>query len=172
MGTQHGFVPALAMLLLFCLFVLLLWVSHDMHPWIRYCGVVCALAWIVGQVGCGGEPVGTVQGKVTYRQAPVATGSVIFQNADGTVAMSANLNADGTYQVKSADRDGLPPGQYKVAISPGVIGSGEVVLATMPGQAPVGPPPVPAKYHSPENSGLSATVAAGTNPPFNFELTD
>lgn len=143
-----------------------------MHLWIRSCGIVCTLAWIVALVGCGGEPVGTVQGKVTYRQAPVTTGSVIFQNADGTVAMSANLGADGTYKVKSVDRDGLPPGQYKVAISPAAIGSGEVVLATMPGQAPAGPPPVPAKYHSPESSGLSATVAAGDNPSFDFELTD
>jgi hypothetical protein len=127
---------------------------------------------MVALVGCGGEPVGVVQGKVTYRDAPVATGSVIFQNAAGTVAMSANLNPDGTYQVKSADRNGLPPGQYKVAINPGSIGSGEVVLATNPGQAPAGPPPVPSKYHSTETSGLSITVAAGDNPSFDFALTD
>src|SRR5687768_14954583 len=115
--------------------------------------VVVALA-----SGCGSKPVGTVRGKVTYKDQPVTNGSIIFQSADATVSRSANLGADGTYQIKSADVAGLPPGEYKVAVNPSAIGSGEAPLATQPGQTPVGPPPVPAKYHSIETSDLKATV--------------
>jgi hypothetical protein len=135
-------------------------------------GTFVLLLALVSVLGCGAPPVGTVQGKVTYKDAPVTNGSVIYQNAGGTVSMSANLNADGTYVITSADRKGLPPGDYKVAVNPNKIGSGEVPLAVAPGQTPAGPPPVPTKYHSIETSDLKATVKAGENPPFNFNLAD
>ncbi len=122
--------------------------------------------------GCGAPPVGTVSGKVSYKDAPVSEGAVIFQNADGTVSMSANLGTDGAYTVTSADRNGLPPGEYKVAVSPSKIGSGETPLAIAPGEAPPPPPAIPAKYHSIETSDLTASVKAGDNPPFNFTLQD
>lgn len=143
-----------------------------MHWFCRSLVAALGCAALLLVAGCGAPPVGTVQGKVTRNGAPVGAGSIIFQNADGTVSMSANLNPDGTYVVESIDRAGLPPGDYKVAVSPSKIGSGEVVLAVAPGQTPAGPPPIPAKYHSVETSGLSAKVAAGENPPFNFDLPD
>lgn len=133
---------------------------------------VLLLSCIALILGCGGPPVGKVSGKVIYKDAPVAEGSVIFQNGDGTVSMSANLGADGTYTVTSVDRNGLPPGEYKVAVSPSKIGSGESPLAIAPGEAPPPPPAIPAKYHSIETSDLKATVKAGDNPPFDFTLQD
>lgn len=122
-------------------------------------------------VGCGGQPVGKVAGKVTYKGAPVTEGSIIFQNADGTVALSSNLGPDGSYAVTSADRDGLPPGDYKVAVSPGKIGSGEAPLVVAPGEA-APPPTIPTKYHSIDTTDLKASVKAGDNAPFNFDLVD
>lgn len=122
--------------------------------------------------GCGGQPVGKVAGKVTYNGAPVSDGSIIFQSADGTVGLSANLAADGTFVMTSADRPGLPPGDYKVAVSPSKIGSGEAPLAVAPGETTAPPPSVPAQFHRVETSGLTATVKAGDNPPYNFALQD
>ena len=121
--------------------------------------------------GCGTEPVGTVTGKVTYKAAPVTSGAIMFESADKKVSMSANLGSDGTFTIKSADRAGLPPGEYRVAVSPSKIGSGEAPLAVAPGEAaPVSP--IPMHYHSLETSPLKASVKAGENPPFEYDLKD
>jgi hypothetical protein len=129
----------------------------------------CVFAFVLS--GCG-QPVGTVAGKVTYKNAPVTEGAVIFQNAGGTVSVSGNLSSEGTFKIATADRPGLPPGDYKVAVTPNRVGSGEAVLAAPPGEAAAKPPAIPAKYHSIETSDLTATVKAGDNPPFNFELKE
>ena len=123
---------------------------------------------VLSAVGCN-QAVGTVQGKVTLKNVPVTEGSVIFQ---GTTSVSGNLQADGSYKIASANMPGLPPGDYKVAISPSKIGSGEVPLAVAPGQTPPPKVVIPQRYHSVETSGLAVTVKAGENAAFNFDLQE
>ena len=122
------------------------------------------LAWwafptvIVGLMCCftgcsGGQPTGSVSGTVTLGGAPLTAGVVLFSNQSTGVGATAELDASGSYQIRS-----IPTGQYQVAIEP------------PPPPAPhemdqSGPPrsDVPLKYQDLQTSGLSATVARGAN---------
>ena len=65
-------------------------------------------------VGCGNNV--KLGGKVTFPDGePLSTGMIIFSN-DGFLAR-AEIKSDGIYDVGSlAEKDGLPPGKYKVYI--------------------------------------------------------
>jgi hypothetical protein len=130
-----------------------------------------APALAVVLAGCSGEPVGYVSGKVTLNDQPVTEGSVVFENAEAGISVSVPLQSDGTYEVRTYDREGLPPGSYKVAITPATMGEGETPLAVDPSQTAAGPTSIiPPQYHSTATSKLTATVKEGENPPFNFDL--
>ena len=113
-------------------------------------------------VGCQRAPtLGKVSGKVTLDGQPVSEGRISFNDASRGIFMTADLRADGSYEVVRAEGHGLPPGTYQVAVTP------------LPSDLPVGfsstaPPKrfseIPAKYHNPATSGLTLTVAQETNP--------
>jgi hypothetical protein len=135
--------------------------------------VLVALGAFVGVLvgGCGGGDVGEVSGKVTLGGQPLTEGVVVFENAAAGISVNATLGPDGTYTAKTYDRNGLPPGTYQVAVKPVSIGDGETPLASDPSQAPgAAKSAIPEKYHSTKTSELSVTVAAGENPPFDFDL--
>jgi len=64
--------------------------------------------------GCGGDPVATVSGKVTYLDKPLPGGTVIFSTADFAKSATAEIKPDGTYSVSR-----VPLGDLKVAVQPG-----------------------------------------------------
>ena len=113
--------------------------------------LTCTCCWI----GCGGgEPSGSVSGKVTYNGEPLTTGGVLFVNRDTGVGASAQLDASGNYRVLS-----LRTGEYQVAIQgPRAPSPAEVAKG-----AQLEKPDVPDKYLDPQTSGLSATITAGEN---------
>lgn len=123
--------------------------------------------------GCSSGPeTGYVAGKVTLDGKPVIQGSVKFENTGAGVSVNASLQSDGSYVVKTHDRNGLPPGTYKVAVTPSTFGDGETPLAVDPSKQAAGPgSQIPQRYRSTATSKLSATVKAGDNPPFDFDLT-
>ena len=106
--------------------------------------------------------LGRISGKVTCQGQPVSEGLILFRNKPKGVYMTAELQPDGTYVVRRASGEGLPPGTYDVMINPPLQ------------DAPMGPaleppkikpyPNIPQKYRSYETSGLSVTVAEGENP--------
>lgn len=114
-------------------------------------------------VGCKpqGPPVATVKGKVTLAGKPVPAGIVIFQSEDGTRAVTADLNAQGEYEMKTHEAAGLLPGKYKVALKPPApnYDPTQPVLADA-GQRDPRPvdKTIPEKYYSVESSGLTADV--------------
>lgn len=123
-------------------------------------------------VGCApaGPPYGIVRGKVTSGGQVVAGGTIAFDNGQG-VTLIAPLGADGSYEVRTYERAGLPVGSYKVAVSPtGMDVGNEQVLAGAKIEAPAAPQNVPEKYHRVETSPLTAQVQEGDNPPFDFDL--
>lgn len=79
--------------------------------------------------GCGSEKpkLVTATGRVTQNGAPVTAGSVWFHPAEGSgytgEKPSGQLQLDGTFAAKTFPYgDGLPPGTYKVTLSPDLAG--------------------------------------------------
>ena len=113
--------------------------------------------------GCGSREVrGTISGRVTFQDAPVTAGIVMFSNDQKGVHMSAKLAADGTYRVVTAQGAGLPLGTYRVAVAPPLLDAPTGVFT--------GPPKypdaanIPPRYRDPKTSGLTLNVHQGDNP--------
>jgi hypothetical protein len=102
--------------------------------------------------GCGGSDLTTVTGRATYREQPLAGGSVMFHPESGH-PVSVGIDESGQY---TAD---LPPGEYRVAINAAGI-------EVPPGWKEGDPPPPPAKLVlPPEYSQRTTTVLRLTVPP-------
>ena len=113
--------------------------------------LICACSWI----GCGqGNPTGSISGKVTHNGEPLTTGVVMFLDSDAGIGASAELDADGVYEVLS-----LPTGQYQVAIQAPPAPSPEEVASG----AQLEKLEIPDKYLDPQTSGLTATITEGEN---------
>jgi hypothetical protein len=89
--------------------------------------------------GCGEKPkLVTVTGTVTHKGNPVTGGSVWFHPTDGNPypgeKPSGQLQLDGSFAARSFPHgDGMPPGKYRVTLSPdlaGRIGKPELGNAT------------------------------------------
>lgn len=119
------------------------------------------VAFLIAVAGCGQkEPLARVSGTVTFEGEPVAEALVIFSGEAQGTHMTAKV-VDGKYTVKRAKAKGIPPGDYRVAVSPPIE------------DHPVGPileppkrtrtPNIPERYHRPETSGLRFTLVDGDN---------
>jgi hypothetical protein len=108
-------------------------------------------------------PMATVEGTVTYKGKPLTYGRVIFQPEAGTKgpAASSPIGPDGSYRIKTVDRDGVALGWHRVTVHcrRGAIES--------PGQSkPVLTAPkaeIPRKYSVAEESPLRFEVKEGNN---------
>lgn len=111
-------------------------------------------------VGCGskGPTLHPVKGKVVGADGkPLEHATVVFHPVGATdpnlSRPRAKVAADGTFTLSTVGTDdGAPPGEYKVTV--------EQWLA---GPRSDDPPAnrLPAKYASPDQSGLTATVGSG-----------
>ncbi len=126
---------------------------------------------LVFVTACSGPDIGQVSGKVTVNGKPLGNAHINFSSPDQKVSVNANLNEDGTYVIKTYEHDGLPPGDYQVAVKSGTFGYEETPLV---GQAPPASARptvhIPPKYAYPKTSGLTATVQRGKNKSFDFDL--
>jgi hypothetical protein len=117
------------------------------------------LVVLAGAAGCreSSNEV-AVQGRVTYRGAPLGKGSLTFFPSKGRPA-SAPLSEEGEYELE------LPPGQYSVTVNVGT----DLPPGFKEGD-PVPPPTIvlPPEYTSRARSKLTATVSKGE--PINFDL--
>jgi len=121
--------------------------------------------------GCANSNTGNVAGRVTLGDKPVTEGSVLFEDAAAGISVHAALQSDGSYEVKTYDRDGLPPGTYKVAVTPSKFGDGDAPLVSnSDAQAAAASATIPERYTRTATSELSVSVVAGDNPPFDFKL--
>jgi hypothetical protein len=135
--------------------------------------VLLAVAFAAG--GCRHRhwpSLGTAHGRVTLQGKPVAAGTITFENAAAGVALSAAIAPDGSYRMKSYEGDGLPPGTYRVTISPQpFVVHHRTPFDPPPPAAPTPLADIPQKYRDVETTPLSAAVGPGENGPFDFDLT-
>jgi len=95
-----------------------------------------------------------VSGKVTVDGEPLTSGQVAFVPVDEGAPKelsSATIDAKGNYSIKTAGKDGAPPGKYKVTVSMMMTPTGD-------GKAPE--LPFPTKYGNPRDTPLSVEVVA------------
>lgn len=122
-------------------------------------------------LGCGStEPAGQVAGKVTYKGTPVTEGVVILRDASTGAAAEAQIGGDGSYTI-TTQKGGLPPGDYKITVTPpeipGPVGDG----TSEPGMIPKPVDNIPEKYRSPTTTPLMVTLKDGGNE-FNISMDE
>ena len=131
-----------------------------------------ALALLLLAAGCGqDEPAtGAVRGRVFYKGAPLARGSIVFspdpdKGGSGPLARG-EVGPDGTYTLTTDGLPGAAAGWHRVTI--------------VSVQSPPAPPTgtafadvrslLPRKYAAPDLSGLEAHVKAGEENVIDFHL--
>ena len=97
-------------------------------PRMNRTSTICSIlvAWIAA-TGCNRHPLDgvvllPVVGKVIVNGTPLTRGSLAFRpekakGNESTHKPNAAIAEDGTYTVKTADRDGAPAGWYRVTVS-------------------------------------------------------
>ena len=120
--------------------------------------------------GCGGPRLVPVQGRVTMAGKPVTKGHIWFvpdpdKGNKHTGFSPAAFDADGRFELKTADKQGIPMGWYKV------------VIYSTKNEAPESPwgwkPDwlVPEKYSTPQTSDLAVEVVAKPAPgAYDFDI--
>jgi hypothetical protein len=131
---------------------------------LRGLAVVGACLALTALYGCGGgdSTKATVSGKVTYKGAPVPSGTITLYPASGP-EYPIILRPDGTFNTSD-----VPVGPMGVGISTPPA----MAMPAGTDQSAMGKVvPIPAKYKDPKTSGLTWDVTGGKQSK-NFELTD
>ena len=147
--------------------------------------------------GCG-RSMGSVTGKVTYKDKSLKGGTIGFIATDGQPSATATINEDGTYEIPqvqagnyqvTVDTQNLKPQQSNQPKGPGFKGPDPKTMGPPPGAVlPEGSTQmtpleaeatqkanlkrftaIPADYADPAKSGLTITVTGGSQV-YNIEL--
>src|SRR5262249_16971240 len=148
------------------------------------CGLLIAAGSALSIVGCGDDSgLGKrypVSGTVTYKEKPLESGTINFAPVDAKARAAGGTISDAKYSLTTQDpNDGALPGKYRVSVVAKLIDRSQVDLkikkpregtvtdAEKKAMAIVFPQKVaakaaakaknliPAKYSSPETSGLT-----------------
>ena len=92
-------------------------------------------------------------GIITFNGKPVPKAQVMFFGPG--VSRGAITGEDGRFKVRAGTGNGLPAGEYEVAVRPAPGGDLEVINFDRPD--------IPEKYRSRETSGLKQTIVSGSN---------
>jgi hypothetical protein len=145
--------------------------------------LLAALLTSISLCGCG-PSMGSLSGKVTYGGKELTTGTVLLLGSDG-IPLTAAIGPDGSYRF---DRAPVGPAQIGVSSPDPVVekqkidnwsaGRGRVKgkeekPKPAPARSAVGSGwfPIPAKYATPEKSGLEYTIK-GVGDTHQIALTD
>lgn len=117
-------------------------------------------------VGCGGgTDLLPVNGTVTLNGQPLGSGIVQFEPVGAGRPATGRLDANGNFQLTTDGETGARTGEYRVSVLPAGFARSEE--DTRPPEKS----PIPARYHSPGESGLRFTVEAGSENSFDVQLT-
>jgi hypothetical protein len=132
----------------------------------RICAAVCLTALGFGcSSSSSGPATGEVQGKVTFKGAPVTEGTITFLNPKEGGSGEGKLGPDGAYTIPNK----LNVGEYVVVVTPPIH-----IVDTDPGKSPPAPVEknvknIPPKYRQQGLTPLKFKVEAGKNEA-NFDL--
>ncbi len=121
--------------------------------------VWCAVVAAVAVAGCGGQDgrVREVRGTVSYKGEPLQSGTVRVVGANHEVAF-ATVQKDGSYILTD-----VPPGEVKIGVQQGNEPRSVGDSSGKKAEKPVRPPVLlPKKFHDPETSGITHTIARST----------
>lgn len=112
------------------------------------------------------EAVVPVSGTLTYKGEPLENHQISFLPSDGRRPAIGTTDATGRFTMgTNRAGDGAPPGTHKVTVvwSPPTPpdGAGQETVIDDPTLLPKPKVQIPAKYSSPESSGLTQEVPAG-----------
>lgn len=97
--------------------------------WNRACGLLLGLGFVLVVVGCGNDQPKLVEvtGRVTLAGKGLTAGSITFhptaENSFQSDSPSSQLQLDGSFRMRTWPwGDGVPPGDYRVTLSPELAG--------------------------------------------------
>jgi hypothetical protein len=109
-------------------------------------------------MGCGGEPSGTIDGKLEVNGEPYSEADICFIDMQSGYATSTTLESDGTFSID----DPIPVGTYTVYLAPS--SGGEDEASEQPGPVSMqASDTVDQKYWSESTSDLTVEVSEGKN---------
>lgn len=138
--------------------------------------VVFGLAAVSMIGGCTDSTVGTAEGTVKLPTGPLTAGSVNFYHPETGFSITAPIQSDGSFKVKTSKGEWIPVGEYQIAVVPDAfpVTKGTEVLVDPRSAVAVRAAqrvPIPLKYRLTATSQLKATVKPGKNPPLELMLT-
>jgi hypothetical protein len=112
---------------------------------------ICGAALLLVS-GCGGSQYEDVTGKIMLNGVPMTSGKLVFSSvADGPTGY-ATIGSDGAFTARLGSGEGLPAGEYKVAVK------------ADPGAN------VPMQFADSLTTPLTIKVAKGSNPPYELKV--
>lgn len=121
-------------------------------------------------LGCG-SPIGTVTGKIYYKNVPLKGGNVTFVSSDKTKSLISPIAEDGSYRIEK-----VPIGIVKVLVETNSLAKKSTLRTSTPppgmkdgNKAAIDPKEmarryvaIPLNYSDVEKSGLEYTVQGGS----------
>lgn len=132
-----------------------------MKIWLAVMSASIRIACLVclATCGCGGPYDASVSGVVTLDGNPLPRGTVAFNPENTGPTAYGQIDSSGNYSVKTGREEGLSSGNYVLTVVANELPTEE---GRDGGPPPAGKPITPMWYRSPETSGLTLTVEAGS----------
>ena len=128
--------------------------------------LLCAVS-IPMLVGCGSgverSSTEKVTGTVSYKNAPLKTGTITFEPEKGRSAIGEIVDGKIVKVTTYEDDDGAVIGNHKVGITSTEADPKDSMKSTSR---------IPTKYATPANSGLTTTIKKGEPNDLKFDLND
>jgi len=149
------------------------------------CLTLLAILGLVGCGGPGGPPLAPASGTLTHKGAPVEGATVTFLVEGSPLVASGVTDAQGKFTLTTGGRDGAPIGKAQIGVSkleqgsaPAAPADAKEASTKMASGAPMMTSEMqaknllPAKYVTPNLSGLTETVTAEGPNNFTIDLQD